>query len=60
MAAPVVAWESMLVLAQAEPELLVREIMARRVEVLVVAGAVLAQSEAMAQTALLLGLAALV
>jgi hypothetical protein len=60
MVAPVVAWESMLVLGQAEPGLPVKEIMARRVETLQVAAVAQVQSEATEQTALLSGLAALV
>jgi len=50
----------MLVWEQVGLEQRVKEIMARQVEVLVVVEAVLVQSEVMAQTALLLGLAALV
>jgi len=56
----VAVWLSMLVWEQVELEQRVKEIMVRRVEVLVEAAAVLVQSEVMAQTALLLGLAALV
>jgi len=56
----VAVWLSMQVWEQVELEQRVKEIMVRRVEVLVEAAAVLVQSEVMAQTALLLGLAALV